>query len=154
VTYLFENWNRYYDPATGRYLQPEPWLQTPTTVKDHATNGKTMQTYGYASGSPVAYIDPTGEGIVDCGKAVAELISLRNRLRKRVEENAECPDKGHDKAIEQLTRAYEAQKAKVLKHCGDPEALMEAAALASLAAAIAQAVAGGIALGAGGALAF
>ncbi|WP_158617077.1 RHS repeat-associated core domain-containing protein [Corallococcus exercitus] len=50
-TDLFENWNRYYDPSVGRYLQPEPMLgQAPSA----------LPAYAYALNNPMAYVDPNG----------------------------------------------------------------------------------------------
>nr|WP_254627641.1 RHS repeat-associated core domain-containing protein [Myxococcus sp. CA040A] len=57
---LFENWNRFYDPNLGRYLQPEPLLQDPNFSIVEAKEGRTMPAYAYAFNNPMAFIDPTG----------------------------------------------------------------------------------------------
>ena len=59
----FENWNRYYDPWTGRYLQPEPGLQNPRFIVSEALHGRGVHSYSYALNSPLLYTDPTGECI-------------------------------------------------------------------------------------------
>ncbi|RKH72391.1 RHS repeat-associated core domain-containing protein [Corallococcus aberystwythensis] len=50
-TDLFENWNRYYDPSVGRYLQPEPML---------GWGPSALPAYAYALNNPMAYADPNG----------------------------------------------------------------------------------------------
>lgn len=57
---LHENWNRYYDPLTGRYLSPEPLLQSPAFVRRMARRGMSVPTYAYAANNPLRYVDSTG----------------------------------------------------------------------------------------------
>ncbi|MDX2009673.1 MAG: RHS repeat-associated core domain-containing protein [Myxococcaceae bacterium] len=59
-TEFHENWNRYYDPSTGRYLSPEPLLQEPKWVASELQSGHQVATYSYARNNPVRYIDPDG----------------------------------------------------------------------------------------------
>ena len=56
----YYNWNRNYEPATGRYLSPEPLLQDPSVVSSRAEQGMSMPTYAYASNNPVINVDPDG----------------------------------------------------------------------------------------------
>ncbi|MBE2250431.1 MAG: RHS repeat-associated core domain-containing protein [Myxococcus sp.] len=59
-TDLHENWNRYYDPSTGRYLSPEPLLQNPDWAVEQLERGNQIPTYSYARNNPVNTTDPTG----------------------------------------------------------------------------------------------
>jgi len=47
---LHYNWHRHYDPSLGRYTQPDPLV---------FVDGPSV--YGYAGGSPLRNVDPTGE---------------------------------------------------------------------------------------------
>ncbi len=49
-TGLHYNWNRYYDPETGRYISPDPI---------GLAGGNSL--YGYAGADPVNFVDPDGE---------------------------------------------------------------------------------------------
>jgi uncharacterized protein RhaS with RHS repeats len=46
---LFYNWNRYYDPSTGRYIESDPI---------GLAGG--LNTFSYALNQPTRYVDPTG----------------------------------------------------------------------------------------------
>lgn len=56
----YYNWNRHYEPATGRYLSPEPLLQQSSFVSATVQSGSPLPTFGYASNNPIQYVDPTG----------------------------------------------------------------------------------------------
>jgi RHS repeat-associated protein len=59
-TGLFENWNRFYDPNTGRYLSPEPMLQRHIYFREMANLGSSLPSYAYALDNPVKYSDHNG----------------------------------------------------------------------------------------------
>jgi RHS repeat-associated protein len=57
---LFENWNRYYDSSTGRYLQPEPMLTALSGNRRTLRSGSTLPAYPYVDNDPLANTDPDG----------------------------------------------------------------------------------------------
>ena len=57
---FYYNWNRWYEPASGRYLSPEPMLQTPQLAFTNAVSGFQTPTYAYAFGNPENFIDLDG----------------------------------------------------------------------------------------------
>ncbi|QSQ26145.1 hypothetical protein JY651_14955 [Pyxidicoccus parkwayensis] len=50
---LFEEWNRTYDPTSGRYFQPDPRLLDPEFAAWSALQGIGPNVYGYANHNPV-----------------------------------------------------------------------------------------------------
>ncbi|RJS17345.1 hypothetical protein DRW03_27760 [Corallococcus sp. H22C18031201] len=62
-TDLFENWNRYYEPRSGRYLGPEPMLLTSEWAAKLRESGRGMPVYQYASGNPVYFVDADGNDV-------------------------------------------------------------------------------------------
>ncbi|MFP2926780.1 RHS repeat-associated core domain-containing protein [Pyxidicoccus sp. 3LG] len=70
-TDLFENWNRYYDPGVGRYLQPEP-------MAAHGAQFSMSQVYGYAKGNPLFYSDANGLLIRSSGGRVGDLYDAQH----------------------------------------------------------------------------
>lgn len=75
-TDLFENWNRFYDPTTGRYLSPEPLLQSPAFVAGMAGSGLQTPAYSYGANNPVAYVDEDGRTIRSANPSTASQIRV------------------------------------------------------------------------------
>jgi len=70
---------RWYDPAVGRFLQPDRWLGSIYAPL-------TLNAYGYCINDPLQYVDPTGtifvDTFIDSVKAVKE--ALEQALGKAV----------------------------------------------------------------------
>lgn len=67
-TGLFENWNRFYDPATGRYTAPDPLNEGEHGIP------LAVNSYAYAASNPLAAADATG-------RIVANYQQMANLLR-------------------------------------------------------------------------
>jgi RHS repeat-associated protein len=69
-----ENWNRYYEPTTGRYLTPEPMLQWSRFVSAMIGSGLAAPAYAYAANRPTQFVDVDGLSVV--GLTVGDQIEL------------------------------------------------------------------------------
>jgi RHS repeat-associated protein len=60
-TDLNENHHRYYEPLTGRYLEPEPLLvNSPEYLAHNTRSGLTTSVFEYARGNPINVVDQSG----------------------------------------------------------------------------------------------
>ena len=66
---LLYNWNRYYDPKTGRYLTTDPieLNNSPNVISDP----RTQPLYAYAANNPLRFTDPNGLTIIFGGSWTA-----------------------------------------------------------------------------------
>ena len=60
-TDLNENHHRYYEPLTGRYLEPEPLFVGPAYGQGLANQGVVGGVYSYAGANPIDLTDQTGQ---------------------------------------------------------------------------------------------
>jgi RHS repeat-associated protein len=58
--FVYYNGYRYYEPESGRYLQPEPLYQNPEAVQAYAVAGYPLNAYAYAANNLLRFVDPTG----------------------------------------------------------------------------------------------
>ncbi len=58
-TDLFQNWNRFYNASTGRYLEADPLGTRPTTTLVWM-HGASLPVYAYALNNPLSFSDETG----------------------------------------------------------------------------------------------
>lgn len=114
---------RYYWPFVGRFISEDPL---------GLASG--LNLYSYVNDDPIDRTDPSGCGFIDCAKALAELTRALGELARREAENAgKCPDKGHDKAIEQAKNRVRNALAKA-RHCLTEEEIREIEIALGLAA--------------------
>ena len=57
---LVNNWNRFYSPSLGRYLQPDGIWRYPEQVVSAANAGTSFGVYAYARSNPLVYSDRDG----------------------------------------------------------------------------------------------
>jgi RHS repeat-associated protein len=84
---LFENWNRYYDPTIGRYLQPEPLAQKPWFATMRAEDALGASAYAYTSNNPLTLYDDNGLHDTNgckygstCGDCAEEAAKIRDDI--------------------------------------------------------------------------
>lgn len=75
-TDVVENLNRYLDPASRRYLQPEPLMSQPGYFGFVALKyGTRPNLYGYAFDNPVGFFDPNGREVFAADPTSAALLA-------------------------------------------------------------------------------
>lgn len=90
-----DNWNRWFDPTSGRYLSPEPLLQSPGYMTTMAARGMQVPTYAYAANNPLRYVDQNGLYFTSSSSAVwgaLQRLAANPRTRWVVEMMAADPN--------------------------------------------------------------
>jgi RHS repeat-associated protein len=120
---------RDYDPTVGRWTSKDPIR----------FDGDGPNFYAYILSDPINRIDPSGEGFLDCAKAIKRYLDCKEQgdrsTKNREKEMEECGggDKGHKKALEQKNNRCEELRQKAFNACKDPSAWGPLLALGILA---------------------
>lgn len=101
---------RDYEPVVGRWVTKDPIR----------SDGDGPNLYGYVLAIPMNQVDPSGEGFVDCARAIQKYLQCKDKLDQRRKGNECNPDRGHDKAIEQRQSRCDALREKAFNACKDP----------------------------------
>jgi RHS repeat-associated protein len=116
-TDLVENWNRFYDPNTGRYFEPEPAQLNPDNFLIAAQFGMFVPAYAYANDNPIAFTDSEGlsttEAAQRCAAAQAQLDRCTRKRDKTIERSGGCPDEGHQQKIDEANRCIQNAQKKI-----------------------------------------
>ena len=119
--------SRWYEPREGRFISEDP-------VYVSARPQIEFDAYAYAAGRPTTFTDPSGTTYIDCIKKIAELMLALEKMRERLEQQANGSKdpvviKNHQKSIEQLSGRIRELAEQAAKHC--KEAGKKAAGMAA-----------------------
>lgn len=106
-TDLNQNWNRFYEPITGRYLESEPvYTRSPRYIASRALSGKTVPYYGYAGNNPLANTDRTGNFFQSnqCD-AYAEAVQIALQRAGCSDSSGQCSPDEPDACYKQIEKA-------------------------------------------------
>ena len=78
---LFENWNRFYDPGSGRYLSVDPLVDDPGYLRRMDQSGVSVAAYSYAGSNPLENVDRDGR-VVMPGKSSTRAMAAYNRWKE------------------------------------------------------------------------
>jgi len=100
---------RYYHPALQRFISEDPI----------EFEGGDVNLFAYVGNTPVNIVDQSGLAFVDCNKLKSDLDRAERRLAKRKAEyeSADCKDRGHEKAIEQLEKRVKELRDRYARLC-------------------------------------
>jgi RHS repeat-associated protein len=108
-TDLFQNWNRFYDPSIGRYLEPDPaWSSPAGLLSTFRLLGRSAPVYAYVSNNPVINTDPKGLLWQTDGdpRSEAALFSYAYHDRENFQRMREAPTLFYVRADNYVTPRY------------------------------------------------
>jgi len=121
-TGLHYNGARFYDPNTGRFLQPEPLVEDPwANLFYGAVDGRQLNPYAYGLGNPLSVVDPSGDApwtlVIRIARAGIEKGATLSRKAAR-EAALRGEDIGHEwqKARREMAKEIGANACKTEKH--------------------------------------
>ena len=99
-TGLHNNWHRYYDPKTGRYIRADPAQTNHSSIKSipfrpysFQKNTQGLNSYTYAENSPLIKSDPLGlftiEG--DCRGKKNQIKAVATQVCETIDQTITCP---------------------------------------------------------------
>jgi len=74
---LYDYRARYYDPALGRFIQPD-------TIVPEPGDPQALNRYAYVLNNPLRYNDPSGHAFSECGPGGSECSDLKEAVSSTV----------------------------------------------------------------------
>jgi RHS repeat-associated protein len=129
----YYNWNRWYLPGVGRYLELDP-----VALVGGTGGGYPLEWYGYARTNPLRFVDPDGSHAL--ADKCAEVTEEAQRFAKKIRDHMAWfydyfyMDRGHKKEVKQYQNRLRDLIAQIKRFCPcpDPNLLKDLEWLANL----------------------